>query len=41
MSFCYRVPTISKFSSKCLIIKVGVNPTGITKSKEIASKVLL
>ena len=31
MSFCYRVPTSSEFSSKCLIIKVGVNPAGITK----------
>ena len=34
MSFCYRVPTSSKFSSKCLIIKVGVNPVGIPKSKK-------
>ena len=31
MSFCYRVPTSSEFSSKCLIIKVGLNPVGITK----------
>ena len=41
MAFCYRVPTSSKFSSKCLIIKVGVNPAGITKEKQVLDNQVL